>query len=672
MGTCLEPREVRPVAVRKPSKSAHTGSCFGEGRCVALDGASRPIELEDARSRFNGHALMQMGYLGACSEGELVSRRFKVGLVRRLKVSDTTNVDVLIVGGGLGGVSAALGAASLGASVLLVEKGNWLGGQLTSQGVCTPDEVGIDGQQVVETCGSTASYRAFRHQIREWYRAKTTLSGEGQAVNPLNIGKCWVNSGFAAEPSVAMGVLQSMLTEANVVPMLGATVSGPPVSGRLIKDVTVTGSEGTSLTVRAGFILDATETGDLLPLFNLPWHIGAEAQSDTTEPDASAEAHPEWIQAITYPIALIRKPVGENHTIAKPDCYEEIKRAQQFQLKDGCIEYMFKEPNAFWSYRRVIYEPYFDDNRYACDLATINVGSNDYTGGMYPDDNNPSNNIAVLAAARRASQAFVYWLQTETPHDDDPKKHGYPELMPATAFFNTADGISPDPYIREARRVDPLVRVIQQDIGANYNAGLRARNFKDACGIGNYSMDIHACANGGPGLWENNKTRPYQIPAGALVPKECDNLIAAGKCLGVTHITNGAYRLHPQEWNTGEAAGVLAAFCAQAGCTPAQAVTTDPLLPRYQNALLSRGVPLFWWSDVSYGDPAWRHIQMCGVRGIFKGYADSLRFGPCESFDDAAKAAIEQSVGKPMSWPDGPMTRSQAAQVVAAQMGWVP
>jgi NADPH-dependent 2,4-dienoyl-CoA reductase/sulfur reductase-like enzyme len=47
--------------------------------------------------------------------------------------------DVLVVGGGCGGVAAALAANDLGRLVVLTEAGSWLGGQLTSQAV-PPDE----------------------------------------------------------------------------------------------------------------------------------------------------------------------------------------------------------------------------------------------------------------------------------------------------------------------------------------------------------------------------------------------------------------------------------------------------------------------------------------------------------------------------------------------------
>jgi NADPH-dependent 2,4-dienoyl-CoA reductase/sulfur reductase-like enzyme len=47
--------------------------------------------------------------------------------------------DVLIVGGGTGGVAAALAAAGAGHRVILTEETDWIGGQFTAQAV-PPDE----------------------------------------------------------------------------------------------------------------------------------------------------------------------------------------------------------------------------------------------------------------------------------------------------------------------------------------------------------------------------------------------------------------------------------------------------------------------------------------------------------------------------------------------------
>ena len=84
---------------------------------------------------------------------------------------------------------------------------------------------------------------------------------------------------------------------------------------------------------------------------------------------------------------------------------------------------------------------------------------------------------------------------------------------------------------------------------------------------------------------------PFQIPLGALIPRAVENLLAAGKNLGVTHITNGCYRLHPVEWNIGEAAGALAAFCLDRG-PPRGAVLHPALLGDFQQTLRGLDVPL--------------------------------------------------------------------------------
>jgi hypothetical protein len=53
-----------------------------------------------------------------------------------------------------------------------------------------------------------------------------------------------------------------------------------------------------------------------------------------------------------------------------------------------------------------------------------------------------------------------------------------------------------------------------------------------------------------------------------MIPVRVENLLPGGKNLGVTHITNGAYRVHPVEWNVGEVAGLLAAFSLERNLTP--------------------------------------------------------------------------------------------------------
>ncbi|MFC5749120.1 FAD-dependent oxidoreductase [Actinomadura rugatobispora] len=89
---------------------------------------------------------------------------------------------LLVVGGGLGGVSAALAAARRGVSVVLTEPTDWLGGVLTSQGV-PPDE-----HVWIEQFGCTATYREFRDAIRSYYRRHYPLTEAARRTMAFNPG----------------------------------------------------------------------------------------------------------------------------------------------------------------------------------------------------------------------------------------------------------------------------------------------------------------------------------------------------------------------------------------------------------------------------------------------------------------------------------------------------
>jgi len=90
--------------------------------------------------------------------------------------------DVLVVGGGLGGVAAALAALEAGRSVVLTEQYAWLGGQLTSQAVP------LDEHSWIEQFGATARYRRLREGIRDHYRRWYPLTPAARADRTLNPG----------------------------------------------------------------------------------------------------------------------------------------------------------------------------------------------------------------------------------------------------------------------------------------------------------------------------------------------------------------------------------------------------------------------------------------------------------------------------------------------------
>ena len=320
-----------------------------------------------------------------------------------------------------------------------------------------------------------------------------------------------------------------------------------------------------------------------------------------------------------------------------------------------------------WSYRRYIDSANFSDPAFPYDLSMLNMGANDYEEATLPSGS-AAQDAAIIAGARQAALGFVYWLQTEVPRDDG-SGNGYPNLKVRTDQFDTSDGTSAQPYIREGRRIKARYTIVQQDLDQAYRGGPRAKNYPDSCGIGFYGgLDIHGLA--AVGMTQQFITIwPFQIPLRALVPVRVKNLLPACKNIGTTHITNGAYRLHPVEWNIGESAGYLARFALANSVTPDTIAMTPTLLRSFQHLLLSVGVPLFWWTDVTADDPnLFTAVQLLGVNGIMSGNPD-MTYGPSAILTEVEQADIDSAVGQQLNWPSTTITRGQAALWLVNQLG---
>src|SRR5690625_4217190 len=202
----------------------------------------------------------------------------------------TMTADLIVVGGGLGGVAAALTAHRLGQTVILTTESRWLGGQMTSQGV-PPDE-----HPWIEMPMTSPSYRDLRERIRDHYRRNYPLHPTARDSPELNPGDGFV-SGLCHEPRVAAVVFEELVSAAVADGRLSILRGFRPVradrTGPAVTSVTVRGGdEDREVQLRGTIIVDATELGDLLELARVPFAIGAEARSETGEMHAPAEADP--------------------------------------------------------------------------------------------------------------------------------------------------------------------------------------------------------------------------------------------------------------------------------------------------------------------------------------------------------------------------------------------
>lgn len=520
--------------------------------------------------------------------------------------------DLVIIGGGLGGCAAALAAARNGLRVIMTEETDWIGGQLTAQAV-PPDE-----NQWIETYGGTKSYQELRTRIRDYYRRNFPLTDAARAKQELNPGNGGV-SRLCHEPRVALAVLNEMLAPFVASSRVRILLRHVPVSaatqGDKVEAVRVRNLDsGNELNLTAPFFADATETGELLPLTKTEYVTGAESQQETGELHAASAAKPQNMQAFTCCFAMEYLP-GEDHTIEPPrewafwrDYVPKLTPPWTGRLLDLSYSHPitlkprnpgFDPVNAtgLFHYRRIVDRKNFAPGTYAGDVSLVNWPQNDFLLG------NPfecARDVAAkhIASAKQLSLSLLYWLQTQCPRPDGGE--GWKGLRLRPDIVGTEDGLAKYPYIRESRRIRADFTVLEQHVGTAARARLlgkpekevKAEEFPDSVGIGHYRIDLHPSTGGDNYI--DVASLPFQIPLGALIPKRIENLLPACKNLGVTHITNGCYRLHPVEWNIGEAVGELAAFCATKKHTPREVRAKADLLAEFQNQLTDQGVRLAW------------------------------------------------------------------------------
>ena len=382
---------------------------------------------------------------------------------------DAIATDVLILGGGLGGVAAALAAVEGGARVVLVEGDRWLGGQLTAQAVPS------DEHMWSESFGITASYRRLRDGVRDYYHAHYPLTPAARAHRHLNPGAGFV-SPLCHEPRVGVAVIEAMLApwrasgRLSVLQpyrLVSAETDGDGVRAVIIARET----DGESLTVEAAYVLDATDTGDLLPAAGVEYVTGFESRRDTGEPSAPEQAQPANMQGVSWCFALDH--VDGDHTIDRPAAYDHWRAARPANWTGPLLSLTAPDPRSgnpaagrldinpdgdphafemaldrepggldLWRFRRIAARRNFTDGFYASDITLVNWPQIDYFEGLtFADESlgvTEADAAANREAARQLSLSALYWLQTEVPRPDGGT--GYPGLRLRGDIVGTHDG----------------------------------------------------------------------------------------------------------------------------------------------------------------------------------------------------------------------------------------
>lgn len=495
---------------------------------------------------------------------------------------DRNHADVVVIGGGTSGVSAAIQAGRMGADVILVEQSEWLGGMLTAAGVSA-----TDGNHKMPS----GLWGEFREHLYAHYGG------------PEALATGWV-SNTQFEPHVGNRILHRMVGETPGVKVLkGYRLEEVQVENGRVTGVTVVrlgakrpggvaaaGQERRHLT--ADVFIDATEHGDLMAKSGADYSIYMETFSETGEKGAPAQPHP-YPQDMTY-VAILKEYGPEaDMTLPRPEGYDDS------DFTCMCREVCDAPPADLIGCDQMLDYGKLPNGKYMINWP--NRGNDFYGDDLEADW---ATRDSLYVRAKQMTLSWVYFLQT---------RGGYRHLGLADDEFPTDDQLALMPYIRESRRLVGVDRLLLHDIQDPYADPDRPL-FKTGIAVGDYPVDHHRKKNPVGKQIEFPAIPSYNVPFGALIPERMDGLIVAEKSISVSNVVNGTTRLQPVVMQIGQAAGMAAALSVQDGIEPRELDVRT-----LQSALLDAGLWLMPYFDTQPDDWAFEQIQRIGLAGVMRG-----------------------------------------------------
>ncbi|MEX0362102.1 MAG: FAD-dependent oxidoreductase, partial [Allomuricauda sp.] len=462
-------------------------------------------------------------------------------------------VDIVIVGGGAGGTSAGIQAARMGAKVQIIEKTSWLGGMLTSAGVSA-----IDGNHKMPS----GIWGEFRQKLYDHYGG------------PKAVATGWV-SHTLFEPSVGRSILTEMANLDNLDIAYEADFS--KVEKVDEKWLVRYKKKGKSFSTKASILIDATETGELLPLVGADFRLGMDSKADTGEKEAPENAN-SIVQDLTY--VAILKDVGDEKNrrglVKKPKNYNADAYTCACKREGGEMFGSVADCDQMLTYGKLPNDKYM--------INWPNCGNDFFVDWQEMTQDQQEE---ALKQAKDFTQGFVYYIQNEL---------GYKNLRLANEF-PTKDNFPMIPYHREGRRAKGKTFLVVDHLERPYDFKL----YRTGVAVGDYPIDHHHDKNPDAPKIEfiNIKVPSYSIPMGSLVPEQVDNFLVSDKNISVSNIVNGTTRLQPVVLGIGQAVGTIAAIAVKE-----QTNTADVSIRQVQQALLETKAYIMPYVDVAPDDNA--------------------------------------------------------------------
>ena len=427
--------------------------------------------------------------------------------------------DVVVIGGGAAGVSAAMAAAKNGARTLLVEAGPMIGGEMLSG-------LPIDG------CLSTRGEWVIGGVPREIFAEADRLGGYvGHFYDWRTI---WV---VCVDPEIMKIAVVNAVRRAGVQMLLYTFAEDVVVQDGKITGVVLLNKNQRTL-VRAKVFIDCSGDGDLAVLGGADYELGGGGGK------------------LFQPVSLVFRMSGvdterlmrfvgehpENVAVAENPYYADIPREEQVRrlVAQGY-------PKVFFSASGPLIQKGIADGKLH---ATALIG------------------IGPVSMKRREIYCNTTRIADIDATRTDKLSNALPDLMDqvwtCSGFLASSvpgfeqahfSGLAPRIGIRETRRIVGDTPLTTEDV-------MTARKRDDGVAKGAHHIDIH-----GAGTHQLRQPIPnggsYDIPFGALIAAKLKNVLIAGRCFSASREAHGSARVMGTCMAMGQAVGTAAAMASE-------------------------------------------------------------------------------------------------------------
>lgn len=429
------------------------------------------------------------------------------------RAKELDKYDVIVVGGGPGGIPAAIAAARLGSKTLLVEKHPFLGG-VAATGLPILAFLDRTGQQVVKGIGD------------EMIKRLRAIGGSFDSHIPCPIH----NSFTPVNPYLLRSVAVEMCEEAGVSLLFSTEIQDVYTEGGKVTGLSLF-SRGVSYQLNCDVLIDATGDGTAAYMAGADYEM-SNAKGGNLQPVSLIFS----VGNVNIP-EMLEYLKEHPETFATPDTYGEgiaytldyFLDLQSFYFT-GFEEFIqqAKDNGDFDIPRdRVIFAKQPNKNEIVVNATRmINV-----------DPTDPESLSKAEIEGHRQVHMLVNFFKKYCP--------GFKDIFLANIAVGT--------YARESRRITGIKTLTKADIDTLSIP-------EDTVALAGYNVDIHEA---GVGLNLLPSAHAIGIPYGCLVSQNIDGLLTSGRCISVEPYPFGLTRAMATCMAIGEAAGTAAALAIQ-------------------------------------------------------------------------------------------------------------